>query len=391
MRGSVSKFKRKGKRDGWRARIDIEESTYSNRKQISKVFDTKSEAEQWLAKKNHEIYSGTYIQPSEMPLKDWLNEWMEQFAKVGIRENTYNTYRTYLDNHTIPKLGHIPLKDVTTSRIQQFYNDLNLASATVKHIHAVLRKALEKAVTLGHIKSNPADGKKVEIPKPDKEHQELRYWTQDQVSKFLSAVEEHTNPIFATLFYLAIHTGMRRGELLGLRWQDVNFAKSELNIQQSITRDPTGKMHTNAPKTKHSKRSIALDAWVISKLREHQDYMEYLQEQLGNAFERSDLVFTSTNGKIIHVSNLRRSFNAVIKHADIPKIRFHDLRHTHASIYLSHGTNPKVIQERLGHSSFQITMDIYSHLMPNLQRDEVDRVAAKIHGQSNMEIVKSTG
>ena len=389
MRGSIDKVKRARKGHVGRARIDIPTETPGERKQKTRHFDKKRDAEQWLTKINNAINEGVYIQPSARPLGEWVSEWLHTYGKIDIRDSTLATYETYIKNHIKPGIGHIPLKKLTPHAIQEFYNDLDLAPASVKYVHSILRKALEKAVALEHLRSNPADGDKVSVPKKNNEKNELQYWNKKQTKKFLESAKEHTNPIYATLFYLAVWTGMRRGELIGLRWQDINFVKSELYVRQSITRDPQGTYHINGPKSNTSKRKIDLDQWTLTKLKQHQDYMENLQADLGDAFEQSDLVFTSTVGKRINVSNLRRAFNNVIDHANIPKIRFHDLRHTHASMLLQDGAHPKVVQERLGHSSIQITMDIYSHLMPTMQADTINQLASNHHTRPTMEVVQS--
>lgn len=389
MRGSINKISRKRKGHVWRARIDIPTDTPGERKQKTRHFDRKKDAEEWLTKITNDINEGSYIQPSNMPVGDWVSKWLHTYGKVDIRDSTLASYDSYIQNHIKPGIGHIPLNKLTPHLIQEFYNDLELAPASVKYIHSILRKSLEKAVTLEHIRSNPADGSKVSVPKKSKEKSELQYWDKKQTKKFLESAEKHTNPIYGKLFYVAVWTGMRRGKLIGLRWQDVNFVKSELYVRQSITRDVNGEYHVNDPKSNTSKRKIDLDQWTLTKLKRHQHYMEDLQEQLGDAFEHTDLVFTSTVGKRINVSNLRRAFYNVIDHAKVPKIRFHDLRHTHASMLLQDGAHPKVVQERLGHSSIQITMDIYSHLMPTMQADSIHQLASNHHNTPKMQVVKS--
>lgn len=388
MRGSVRKVQKENGH-AWKARIDLPTGDPAKRRQLTRHFNTKKEAEKWLAKKNHELYSGSYIEPTDRLLQDWLKEWLQTFAKPNIRETTYVTYKSYLRNHTIPALGHIALKDITPALIQEFYNSLDLAPASVRRVHMILRQALEKALVLGYIRDNPADGNKVSIPKASTQHKELQYWTPKRTHKFLHAAQNHSNSIYATLFYLAVMTGMRRGELLGLRWQDIDFNRSQISVRQSITYDMEGNQQINNPKTKHGERTISLDQETLTHLTEHKEYMSRLKEQLGDTFRKSTLVFTSTVGKDINVSNLRRAFNNIIEHAGIPKIRFHDLRYTHASLLLNSGVNPKIVQERLGHSSIQVTMDIYSHLMPNMQEEAINQFADTFYNNVKRELINS--
>lgn len=221
------------------------------------------------------------------------------------------------------------------------------------------------------LSSNPANH--VEIPNP--KSPSVDFWEEDQIKVFLQHAKENATPSQYMLFLTAVRTGLRRGELLGLRWQDIDLNAKTLSVKRTITTKMDGTLYEGKPKTKSSQRTVSLDEELIIHLKQYHKRIVRQQELLGEAWDRADLVFPSTVGTPINPSNLRRTFNRIIAKAELPKITFHDLRHCHATLMLKAGVNPKIVSERLGHSSIKVTLDTYSHVLPGLQAEAAELFA----------------
>jgi integrase len=259
--------------------------------------------------------------------------------------------------------GPIKLKDLTPAHTRWFYRerlDSGLAPATVHKLHVVLHKALKAAVADGLVPRNAAAGLK--LPKITRE--EIDPLDQEEARRLLEAA--HGERLEA-LYVLALTTGMRQGELLALTWDDVDFERGVLRVRRTLTR--SGKaLVPGEPKTKNSRRTIRLTAGALRVLRDHLSRQLGEMEHMGSLYQPGGLVFATERGTIINPSNLRnRSFKPLLRRAGVPPIRFHDLRHTCATLLLSKDVNPKIVSEMLGHASVSITLDIYSHLLPDMQ------------------------
>lgn len=237
-------------------------------------------------------------------------------------------------------------------------------------MYAVLSKTLRAAERWGLIEKNTAA--LVSPPRPQK--REMRVWTLGEVRQFLQASEKRK---FYIAYVLAVFTGMRRGEILGLRWSDIDLEKGVIHVQRTLYKTK-GKLVFQEPKTRGSKRSIVISPIVISALKKHRVRQQEMRLKLGQAYVDHDLVVCSWNGNPVDPSDLNEDFKMAIKKAGVPQIRFHDLRHTHATILLQLGEHPKVVSERLGHSSVTITLDTYSHVLPDMQRALAENLEAAI-------------
>lgn len=237
-----------------------------------------------------------------------------------------------------------------------------LSKRSVQLIHSVLHRELGHAVRWQIIPQNPADA--VIAPRPRK--QQHSYWDRDQVATLLDHVRDDL--LFA-LYRLALTTGMRRGELLGLRWRDVDLERQRISIRQSLGQDGNGRPTLQEPKTPASIRTIAITETDVAILRKHRRLQGEERLRLGSDYRDMDLVFSAPLGTPINPGNLIRQFKRAIREAGVPERRFHDMRHTHASLMLSAGVHPKIVQERHGHAQISTTLDTYSHALPNLQVD----------------------
>ncbi|KZD74509.1 DNA integration/recombination/inversion protein [Bacillus cereus] len=274
----------------------------------------------------------------------------------------------YLNSRIIPSLGNIKLAKLTSLHMQNYVNSLRdegLKRGTIEKIIKVIRNSLEHAIDLELITKNVAA--KIKLSKADKE--ELTVWNEQEVQLFLKAAQDSR---YYIVFHMALVTGMRQGELLGLRWKDVDLEKGHLTISQTLSHD--GKTFLVGGKTKSSLRKILLPASTVAKLKKHG--VVVLKEKLsqGEEYHDNDLVMCTPSGTSINPANVRRSLNALIQNAAVPKIRFHDLHHTHATLLMAKGVDVKVISERLGHSNIKITLDTYSHVLPTIQEDAVNKI-----------------
>ena len=267
--------------------------------------------------------------------------------------------------HVIPILGRIKLTRLSAQNIQELYSRKlaeGLSPTTVLHLHRVLHRALRQAVRWGSIPRNVTET--VDPPSMAKtQHQAL---TAEQAKQFLAAVREDQ---LEALYVLAIMTGMRQGELLGLHWHEVDLEKETIHVRSQLKRGGV----LGSPKTDSSRRQLDLPAIAIEALRRHRIRQIHERFQAGASWSESDLVFTNSVGNATNPANLRsRSFIPLLKRTGLPNIRFHDLRHSTATLLLSLGINPKIVQELLGHSQISITMDVYSHALPTMQREAMD-------------------
>ena len=257
---------------------------------------------------------------------------------------------------------------LSPQHVQQFYAQKlseGLSSTTVRHIHAVLHRALVHAVKLGLVPRNVTDA----VEAPRMRHAQIHPLSVAQARAFLEASRSER---LHALYVLALSTGMRQGELLALRWQDVDLAHGILQVRASLRYQVGRGFVFEEPKTKHGRRSVALPPHAVKALHTHRARQEAERQRLGQAWRDEGLVFASEVGGPIEATNMMRgSFHRVVGRAGVPKIRFHDLRHTAATVLLGARVNPKVVSEMLGHSAISITLDIYAHVLPDMQQDAV--------------------
>ncbi|MFD1735412.1 tyrosine-type recombinase/integrase [Bacillus salitolerans] len=359
------------KKDGssWYFMTELEPNpiTGKRRRKKKRGFKTKKEAERALAMIEAEVHKGSYFEPSSIQFKDHLQDWFKS-KKTSINIQTADTYQTYITNRIIPCIGHIKLSSLTPVMLQNYVNELKeegLASATIKKIYNIIKGSLDYAVNMELLPSNPI--KKLQLPKDMKK--EMTVWEVSEINAFLKiASKERLYPAF----HLAISTGMRRGEILGARWKDIDLENGMLYVRQTLTKD--GKQFLSGAKTESSVRSIKLSNETISVLKKHKTNIAREKLSCGPEYVDYDLVICTSKGTPVNPANLKRTFQRLIKEANVPMIRFHDLRHTHATMLLAGGIQVKVISERLGHSNFKTTLDIYSHVLPNMQEEAANKI-----------------
>jgi len=362
--GEGTVFQRKDGR--FVARIRLE-----NGKTKQRYCKTEKEARVALRKLLQEQEQGKLVTGPQQTLKVYLEQWLEQVHKLStIRTGTYNAYRIMINKHIIPMLGHIQLQKLTPQHVQTFYAkkiDEGLSLKRVRGLHSVLHSALENAVKWNLMARDVCDLATPPIPK----RHEIQPLTLEQARQLLQAARAHK---LEALLTMAITTGMRRGELLGLHWQDIDFKTRSLHVRRTVNRIGKFGLVESEPKTQRSRRKITLPVFVIDILKQHQEYQKEMREKAGSQWRETGVVFCNMYGSYYEPSNLHDAYKKLLKSAGLPDIRFHDLRHSAATILLGMGVHPKIVQELLGHSSISITMDIYSHVLPSIQLEAMDKL-----------------
>jgi integrase len=287
-----------------------------------------------------------------------------------VRFNTRNSYKDNIRLHIDPHIGHIKLQRLTALDIQRLLNTLKqkgLAPRTCQYIYSILRKGLSQALKWGLISFNPSDG--VDRPRVPK-HQIIPL-NKEQAKLFLKTAKKRQDPYYA-LFVLAISTGMRSGELLGLQWEDIDLKNARLSVRHTlIARTKT----LAEPKTNKSRRVIELSDVAVAALKQHRKKQAEKRLKNPNWDSTFDLVFCTKNGTPFDNSHLtQRHFHPILEDAGLPQVRLHDLRHTAATLLLQAGEHPKIVQEMLGHSTIAMTLDTYSHVIPSMQKEAAKKM-----------------
>ena len=369
MRGCVSKRGNK-----WSWVVEMGKNSEGKRRQKSKGgYETKAEAEKALAKVLHELNTDTYVEPTKDDVATYFASWLKN-KQATVRPGTFRTYSWLVNYHIIPKLGHIKLASLTPQHLISMYDQLHngekpLSAQTTTHVHKILHDALKTAVQWGLLTKNVSDlVKPPKIPKV-----EMKTWTEDEVVRFLDFTK---NSRYHIVFLLAVTTGMRRGELLALRWEDVDLKLGRLCVRRSYTRGLVGHIFQE-PKTAAGIRTIALPQQTVEALKKQKAVLDEDRakaEEAGATYNDHGLVVQTRNGFPVGPYYLEGRWLDLLRKSGLPKIRLHDLRHTHASLLLKANVHPKVVSERLGHSSVVITLDKYSHLFPTLQQEAAEKL-----------------
>ncbi|MFS1511846.1 tyrosine-type recombinase/integrase [Chengkuizengella sp. SCS-71B] len=352
----------------WSFSVSLGKDPDGKRRQITRSgFKTKKEAEKACAALITEYEQGNMIE-KKMQLNAFMTMWLET-REGKVKPGSYARDYRHTKNHIIPYLGKMDLTKLTALHVEKLFkhlsNDKGLSNRTILDIHSVLKNALKTAIRWGYVSKNVAA--LVDRPKVDKK--EIHVWDQNEAHKFLSTAKKRSR--YYITFLLALTTGMRQGEILGLRWKDVDLKDRFISIRQTLTHD--GKGFNSHTKTNAGNRLISIDKQTAIELDHHRK-TTLNEEKLkaGPVYTDLGLVMPSNIGTPVNPRNLLRSMESLIKTIDITKISFHDLRHTHATLLLKQGVHPKIVSERLGHANIRITLDTYSHILPNMQKNTAD-------------------
>jgi len=356
----------------WLVRIFTGRDAKGKRRYFNKtIHGTKRDAQKYLTAAQRDKDLGVFVEPAMLPLTDYLNKWLETVARARVRERTFEGYEWLLRRYVVPKLGARRLADVQALDVQTLYNDLlknGISAKTIRNLHQVFSSALTQAVRWKMLAQNPCA--LVELPR--RERKEMRCLSGEEVSRFLQMARE--DKWFAA-FLVAIETGMRPEEYLGLQWKDVDFERSVVTVRRALVWRKGGGFIFTEPKTARSRRSIPLSAPTLETLRKHRSKQAEERLKLGADYVNHNLIFATELGTPLLWRNLtRRHFKPLLKKTGLPDVRLYDLRHTCATLLLSAGENPKVVSERLGHASVTLTLDTYSHVLPTMQQGATEKL-----------------
>ncbi len=366
-------------KDAFLVRIYLGEDETGKRCYYNKtITGTKRDAQKHLTSVLGDLDRGTFIEPSKETLNSYLDRWLENSAAPRVRARTLRDYRSLLERYVRPVLGQRILASITPLDVQSVYTGMlesGLSPRTIRYTHAVLSSALKQAVRWQLLPKNVAEY--VDLPR--QKRTEMHAMSRDEAAQFLKVAKDDQ---WYTLFLLAVTTGMRPGEYLALQWKDVDLADGSLRVARSLTRHKD-KWSFDEPKTPKSRRKIKLAPSVAQALRVHKSRQAADRLKAGIRYQNLDLVFAAENGQPLDLHNLiNRHFKPALEAAGLPKgIRLYDLRHTCATLLLSAGEHPKIVSEMLGHASIQLTLDTYSHVLPDMQQGAVDKMEDMLCGR----------
>ena len=376
MRGHI-KTRSKG---SWTIILNLgrDPATGKRKQQWVTVRGTKKQAETRLAELLNQMDTGGFIKPTKETFGSFLQRYLDDYISTQIRATTLEAYQQR-GKHLIDGLGHIPVSELREEHIHKYYREKSktLSPGTLIKHHNLLRSALSQGVIWRTLTRNVAEA----VKPPKVSRKEMRALTGPEVHRMLEACEDTA---WHSIFHTLTWTGLRRSELLGLRWKDVDLILASLRVVQSVPRLNTREFIVQEPKTASGRRTIALSPASCLVLREHREKQEADATLLGRQLAEDDLVFSHPDGSPRDPSTLTLAFRRLTRRVGLDGVRLHDLRHTMASLYLEQGVNPKTVAERLGHASVTITLDLYSHCLPGVQE------AAAVQFDTAMEQAKST-
>ena len=354
-------------------------------KSVQRSISGKDQAEVYakMIKAQTEINEGTYIEPSKMTVGEWLDIWLKTYLN-GVRTYTILNYTQHVNNHIKPVLGKVKLDKLNTHMIQQFYNDLGtvhgdkpgLSPKTVKCIHGIFHKALQQAIEIGYLRSNPTTACKL----PKVERKEVKSLDNEAIQSFLKAIRGHR---FEVIFLVTLCTGLRRGEVCGLTWDCVDLDRGTIFINKQLQQVPGHSGEFRLTPTKNGKgRTITAAAFVMDALKRHKVRQTETRLKAGPLCNEEGFVFTDEVGHRLSPNTVYHNYKRLAASIGLPDARLHDLRHSYAVASLRAGDDIKTVQSNLGHHTAAFTLDVYGHVTEEMKRASADRMERFIQSVS---------
>lgn len=379
--GSIGKWIVNGVNKGWRASISAGRDEHGNL--IRKQFygKTQKEVKSKLEEYKKQLNLGILPADDKLTLEQWYYTWLFDYRIKDLKPKSFQKYEGIYRNYIKDtQLGRLKLKDLRATHLQKYYNDLmdknNKPPSTIKEINTRIKPCLVEAEKQGYIQKNYC--KLVTLPK-NNTTKEIKVLTQNQQKSFISALASHG---LEMLFLIAIGTGLRLGEILGLKWSDIDFNSGTLTVNRTLQRitiidrdgNRVSKVIEQPPKTKNSIRTIPIPKNILSKLRDHKVKQSKIKLQLGELYANNDYIFCDNLGYPLDDKRPNRNFKSILKKLGIEPIKFHGLRHTYATRLFEAGVPPKTVQALMGHANIDVTMDIYTHVMEDTKLEAVERL-----------------
>lgn len=381
LSGNIVKKAKTRKGQSWQLTVEMPRDpiTGERKRKYKTVTGTKKEADQALRRFITELERGEYIEDNNITVSDWLQKWLEVYIVPTVSPTTLVGYKGMIRRYIDPLIGHLQVQEMNALAVQIWVNKLKvspssgepLTAGTIKHTYHVLRGAMDKAVQAGLIHRSPCTG--IQLPKGEKKKPVIYDETQiQQLLDFARGTE------MELIIDLELCMGMRRGELLGLQWQDVNWEKNQIHIIRSrVAVD--GKSVVKQPKTESGTRTLDVPEILMKKLKSYKVKCMEQKIRVGRRLLEEDFIIVHPDGKPIYPEYVSQMFTKLQKRANLPKCRFHDLRHLCASIMVKQGVEVKVAQERLGHKDITTTMNIYAHVLPGSAREAAEKIGQLVY------------
>ncbi len=347
---------------------------------------SKQDAEDERIRQLGKLAEGSYVEPSRLTVGDFLRQWLRDCAEPKVTTKTFERYEEIVRLHLIPNLGQRRLQKLRSLHIQSYLAEAlqrgrkdgregGLSPQTIRHHHRVLHLALKQAVRWQLLTRNPAD----EVDPPRVPHREMNVLTEEQLQVLLNLAKD--SELYIPIL-IAATTGMRRGEVLALRWSDIDFERSTAVVQRSLS-STRGGSRIKETKSRRGRRTVALLQTCLAALRRHKADQGRNRLRLGPLYQDLDLVCARLHGTHMDPAEVSSGFASIIRNSNLPKVRLHDLRHSHATHLLRQNVHPKIVSERLGHSTISITLDTYSHVVPGMQDEAVQKLDAALRAAAN--------
>jgi len=342
----------------------------------------KTEAETLLALFIAEITKNEYVKPDKMTVEEFLNKWLKDYAEGSVEATTYKRYQALIKKHAIPNIGRHKLAEIKPVHVVTLFNKLRkdgsrldgkpgaLSGTTCLQLYRILHKAFETGVKWQVIQKNIING----VDAPRKEDHELTILDEEQTKKMLALVAKEA-PHYSLITQIAVLGGLRRSEILGLRWKDVLFDSNAVMVNQTVHYIKGGELLIKGTKTKKSKRVVPMPEALMTQLKQYKAAQNKKRLTMGDMWQDNDLIITGWNGKPFHPDNVTSWFKDFMRRIKLPEVNFHSLRHTSCSLLISRGADVKKVSARLGHSGTQITQDTYNHLFESHKREMGEALA----------------